>query len=171
MKAERAQAQKLAASGQLYDKLRSLQILQKRLEELQAYRKNGAPWQIGLGLYQGKELEPQLRREYFAGLKDVMLRPVQRNLETTLVALKPEAPAPAPVVSEPAKPAVAAPAPAPFKPSPRSTRRAEACPISSSACWIGRNAPPRPSWTRPRLKAKPPRRSAIRSSWTPATTR
>lgn len=121
VKAERAQAQKLAASGQLYDKLRSLQILQKRLEELQSYRKNGAPWQVGLGLYQGKELEPQLRREYFAGLKEAMLRPVQRNLETTLVALKPEAPAPtpapAPVVSEPPKPA--APAPAPFKPKPK----------------------------------------------------
>ena len=171
VKAERAQAQKLAASGQLYDKLRSLQILQKRLEELQAYRKNGAPWQIGLGLYQGKELEPQLRREYFAGLKDVMLRPVQRNLETTLVALKPEAPAPAPVVSEPAKPAVAAPAPAPFKPKPKKHAPRGGLPnIKLSALdWPQRATTA--SWTRPLLKAKPPRRSAIRSSWTPATTR
>ena len=59
-----------------------------------------------------------------------MLRPVQRNLETTLVALKPEAPAPAPVVSEPAKPAVAAPAPAPFKLTQKHAPRG-ACPISS----------------------------------------
>ncbi|MGC0155628.1 type VI secretion system membrane subunit TssM [Chromobacterium vaccinii] len=100
---ERAQAQKLAASGQLYDRLGGLLILQRRLEELQNYRRNGAPWQVGLGLYQGKELERNLRKAYFAGLKDVMLNPVQRNLETTLAALKPGVAQPV-AVTEPAKP-------------------------------------------------------------------
>ncbi|OWY37113.1 type VI secretion protein [Xenophilus sp. AP218F] len=116
--AERVQAQKLAGSAQLYDKLRGLLILQQRLEQFQAYRKEGAPWQLGMGLYQGEALEQALRKEYFAGLKTVMLQPIQRNLETTLVALQPAAPAPAPVVSEPPKPA-----PAPVKPKPKAKPR------------------------------------------------
>lgn len=118
--AERVQAQKLAASGQLYDRLNGLLILQRRLEELQTYRRNGEPWQIGLGLYQGEELERNLRKAYFAGLKDVMLRPVQKNLETTLAALKPGAVQPV-AVTQPPKPepkpeAKPAPAPKPAKP-------------------------------------------------------
>ncbi|KUM03188.1 type VI secretion system membrane subunit TssM [Chromobacterium subtsugae] len=118
--AERAQAQKLAASGQLYDRLKGLLILQNRLEELQNYRRNGEPWQIGMGLYQGEELERNLRKAYFAGVKDVMLRPVQKNLETTLAALKPGVPQPV-AVSEPPKPqpkpeAKPEPKPQPAKP-------------------------------------------------------
>ncbi|UTH76608.1 type VI secretion system membrane subunit TssM [Chromobacterium sp. IIBBL 290-4] len=110
--AERAQANKLAASGQLYDRLNSLLILQRRIEELQAYRRNGEPWQIGLGLYQGTEIERNLRKAYFAGVKDLMLQPVQKNLETTLAALKPGAPQPAPAPAPEPKP-VAKPEPAP----------------------------------------------------------
>lgn len=108
--AQRAQARSLAASGELYDQLKSLTVLQKSLEELQTYRKNGAPWQVSMGLYQGAAVEQALRKEYFAGLKEVMLKPVQQNLEATLIALKPEA-APAPVP-------VAAPAPVVKKPAP-----------------------------------------------------
>ncbi|AXE35875.1 type VI secretion system membrane subunit TssM [Chromobacterium phragmitis] len=123
--AERVQAQKLAASGQLYDRLSGLLILQRRLEELQTYRRNGEPWQIGLGLYQGEELERNLRKAYFAGLKDVMLSPVQKNLETTLAALKPGVVQPVTVTEPPkteAKPEpkpVAKPAPKPYKPRPK----------------------------------------------------
>ncbi|MBA4710291.1 type VI secretion system membrane subunit TssM [Aquitalea magnusonii] len=126
---ERAEASKLAASGQLYNKLKSLQLLQQRLEELQAYRKNGAPWQLGWGLYQGDALEAGLRAEYFAGLKQVMLQPVQRNLEATLVAYKPQAEAvpvvkPVPVVTDMPKPVVKPP----VKPKPRPPRHGNSLP-------------------------------------------
>jgi len=104
----RIQARRLATSGELYDQLKSLTVLQKSLEELQAYRKNGSPWQISIGLYQGEAVEQSLRKEYFAGLKEIMLKPVQQNLEATLVALKPEAVQPAPV----ALPTTKKPAPA-----------------------------------------------------------
>lgn len=99
---DRARAIKLASSPQLYDKLLSLQVLQNHLETLQTYRKDGPPWEIGMGLYQGEELEQKLRKEYFAGLKQTMLLPIQRNLETTLVALKePTTVAPPPPKTEP----------------------------------------------------------------------
>ncbi len=100
---DRARAIKLASSPQLYDKLLSLQVLQNHLETLQTYRKDGAPWEIGMGLYQGEKLEQKLRQEYFAGLKQTMLLPIQRNLETTLVAQKePTTVAPPPPKAEPA---------------------------------------------------------------------
>ncbi|WP_231895291.1 type VI secretion system membrane subunit TssM [Vogesella sp. LIG4] len=122
---ERADARKLAGSGQLYDRLRALQQMQTRLEQLQAYRQNGAPWQIGVGLYQGNELETALRNEYFAGVKSLMLAPIQRNLETTLLALDqtpqaspaPAAPTPA-VKAKPATPPAATPAKPRTKPRP-----------------------------------------------------
>ncbi len=99
---DRVRAIKLASSLQLYDKLLSLQVLQNHLETLQTYRKDGPPWEIGMGLYQGEELEQKLRKEYFAGLKQTMLLPIQRNLETTLVALKePTTVAPRPSKTEP----------------------------------------------------------------------
>ncbi|TDR70277.1 type VI secretion system membrane subunit TssM [Paludibacterium purpuratum] len=109
--ADRVAAHKLAASGELHDRLAALIMVQKDLEELQSYRNNGAPWQLGMGLYQGREVETSLRREYFAGLKDVMLSPVRQNLETALAALKqpvevPSVPAPKPTpVAKPATPA------------------------------------------------------------------
>ncbi|WP_240929209.1 type VI secretion system membrane subunit TssM [Iodobacter violaceini] len=110
---DRVAAQKLASSGQLYDKLMSLGILQKRIEELQSYRKDGHPWQVGLGLYQGKELEIALRKEYFAGLKESMLVPVKKNLELSLEQLASNKVAePAPVPEAP-KPAAVTPTPTP----------------------------------------------------------
>ncbi|WP_218645285.1 type VI secretion system membrane subunit TssM [Aquitalea sp. LB_tupeE] len=123
---DRGEAQKMMASAQLYNKLRGLLMLQKRLEEFQDYRKNGEPWQLGWGLYQGNDLEVGLRKEYFAGLRQVMLLPVQHNLEDAIkqykgqpeaqpvVAAKPE-----PVVAKPeAKPEPVHAAPA-AKPRPR----------------------------------------------------
>ncbi|MBV8649235.1 MAG: type VI secretion system membrane subunit TssM [Paludibacterium sp.] len=110
--ADRVAAHKLAASGELHDKLAALAILQKDLEALQSYRKDGAPWQMGLGLYQGRDAEIALRGEYFAGVKALMLEPVRQNLETTLVSLKQPVEAPAPAPAPVAKPAPEAPKPA-----------------------------------------------------------
>ncbi|WP_293766821.1 type VI secretion system membrane subunit TssM [uncultured Aquitalea sp.] len=131
--ADRAQAEKLAASGQLYNKLRGLLLLQQRLEELQAYRKNGEPWQLGWGLYQGGEVEARLRKEYFAGLRQVMLTPVQQNLEAALKQYKsqpepvaPVEPKPVPVAAKP-EPAPA-PAPAAPKQHPRPAKPHKALP-------------------------------------------
>ncbi len=127
---EREDARKLAASSQLYDKLRALQQMQTRLEQLQAYRTEGAPWQIGVGLYQGEPLETALRGEYFAGIKAVMLTPVQRNLETTLQTLE-QPHAPTPVMPPPAVQAQQAKpvAPAPSKPRPKLRPRPQARPL------------------------------------------
>lgn len=102
---DRARAVRLASSAQLYDKLVALQLLQNHLETLQSYRKDGTPWEIGLGLYQGESLEKKLRQEYFAGLRQTMLRPIQNNLENTLLALKEPVVAPATPPAVIAKPA------------------------------------------------------------------
>ncbi len=113
-------ARKMASSGVAYDRLISLGILQKRIEELHSYRKNGHPWQVGLGLYQGAELEQSLRKEYFAGLQQLMLQPVKANLESALGQLAVQKPAePVPVVAVTPVPQVSAPvvtaAPKPVK--------------------------------------------------------
>ena len=111
---DRDKAHTLAASGQLYDKLQSLLVLQGRIEELEHYRKQGHPWQIGMGLYRGDQLDAALRREYFEGVSKVMLQPVKQDLESTLKQLAANAPAP-----EPAPVATPAPVVAPRpKPTP-----------------------------------------------------
>ncbi len=122
---ERLSAQRLASSGQLYDRLRALQLLQNRLEQLQAYRQEGTPWQIGAGLYQGRGLESVLRSEYFAGVKNLMLTPIQQNLEKTLLALE-QAPLPTPAPAPKPVPAIqtqqntpAATMPSKSRPKPR----------------------------------------------------
>ncbi|UXY14571.1 type VI secretion system membrane subunit TssM [Chitiniphilus purpureus] len=87
IEAERAQAGRLVESGPLYERLKGLALLQKRLEDLQHYRTEGHPWQIGMGLYQGDKLEQSLRKQYFEGVRLVMLDPVKANLEAALVQL------------------------------------------------------------------------------------
>jgi type VI secretion system protein ImpL len=64
-------------------RLEALQILQDRLQQLQTY-KTDHPLMLGLGLYQGDAIEARLRKEYFAGMQQVMLTPVTQNLETYL---------------------------------------------------------------------------------------
>lgn len=81
-------ARKLAESGELVDRLKALQILQLRVEQLYQYRRGGYPFRLGLGLYQGEEVERALRKEYFAGVRDLMLSPVKVALETTLSGLR-----------------------------------------------------------------------------------
>ncbi|MDR3213288.1 MAG: type VI secretion system membrane subunit TssM [Azoarcus sp.] len=81
---ERASALSAFAAEPLADKLGALARLQRRLEQLQQYRAGGHPWRMGAGLYQGKKLETALRKQYFDGLRTVMLAPVRDRLETAL---------------------------------------------------------------------------------------
>ena len=67
----------------LASRFEALEILQDRIEQLDAYR-DDRPLALGLGLYQGEMLEQKLRQEYFAGLKEVMLKPVGQSLEAFL---------------------------------------------------------------------------------------
>ncbi|WP_332670530.1 type VI secretion system membrane subunit TssM [Aromatoleum sp.] len=83
-RAESLQAAELIASAHLLDRLGGLLLLQRRLEEFQRYREHGHPWRIDMGLYRGEPLEAMLRKQYFAGLRTVMLAPVKASLEETL---------------------------------------------------------------------------------------
>src|SRR5450830_1451319 len=67
----------------LQSRLLALEVLQDRIEQLDQYR-HDRPWAISLGLYQGELLERKLREEYFAGVREVMVKPVAVNLEALL---------------------------------------------------------------------------------------
>ncbi|WP_246189302.1 type VI secretion system membrane subunit TssM [Pseudoxanthomonas kalamensis] len=67
----------------LKSRIEALLILQMRLEQLEQYRKQ-KPLSMGLGLYQGDNIEQKLRQEYFAGMQQVMLQPTRERLETFL---------------------------------------------------------------------------------------
>jgi type VI secretion system protein ImpL len=67
----------------LQSRLEALEILQDRVEQLQRYR-NERPWALSLGLYQGRAFETKLRREYLAGLVDVMLKPTSATIASYL---------------------------------------------------------------------------------------
>lgn len=90
--AEREQAARMLAAPALYSRLTGLMLLQRRLETLHRYRKEGPPWQIGLALYQGDRLEAALRRQYFAGIRRAMLEPIKADIEHTLRELAEAAP-------------------------------------------------------------------------------
>ncbi len=96
-------ARDLAKSDELVDRLKALQVLQLRLEQLYQYRKEGHPLRLGMSLYQGAKVERVLRAEYFAGVRSLMLEPVAANLEHRLAGLHTQ-PEPKPVP----QPAVAA---------------------------------------------------------------
>lgn len=64
----------------LQSRFEALEILQNRIEQLEKYR-SSRPWSLGFGIYQGDLLEGKLREEYFAGIREVMLKPVAANLE------------------------------------------------------------------------------------------
>jgi type VI secretion system protein ImpL len=82
--AEQTQANEFFAAESSPDKLEALAFLQHRLEQLQQHRTGGIPWQMGVGLYQGQKLEAALRKQYFDGLRAVMLEPVRDRLEVVL---------------------------------------------------------------------------------------
>ncbi|WP_211463050.1 type VI secretion system membrane subunit TssM [Collimonas silvisoli] len=67
----------------LQSRFEAMEILQDRIQQLQKYD-NGRPLSLGFGLYQGDLLEQKLREEYFAGIKDIMLKPVTANIESFL---------------------------------------------------------------------------------------
>jgi type VI secretion system protein ImpL len=78
-KAVRVQERRL----DLQSRLQALEILQDRIAQLNKVRRD-RPWLLGLGLYQGDALQRKLREEYFAGMGEVLVRPVANNLETLL---------------------------------------------------------------------------------------
>ena len=117
-------ARKLAESGDLSDRLKGLQVLQLRLEQLYQYRQNGHPFKLGLGLYQGAQVEHTLRREYFAGVESLMLQPVKVSLEGVLVALRDAIPQP-PIVP----PKAPEPTPPEPKPEPKPAKEKPGLPV------------------------------------------
>jgi type VI secretion system protein ImpL len=102
IRVDRAQAGELIANVSLPDKLKGLTLLQKHLETLQHHRVDGTPWRVGMGLYQGRKLEAALRRQYFDGIRAVMLGPLQTRLEEELkrVSAVTESSAPAAIPAE-----------------------------------------------------------------------
>ncbi len=64
----------------LASRLQALELLQNRIEELSAWH-DRRPALLGLGLYQGDDIERKLRQEYFQGIRRVMLEPVAQALE------------------------------------------------------------------------------------------
>jgi len=64
-------------------RLEALEIMQDRIEQLARFR-DDRPLSVSLGLYQGGLLERKLREEYFAGVREVMLKPVGQSLESFL---------------------------------------------------------------------------------------
>ncbi|WP_232526316.1 type VI secretion system membrane subunit TssM [Lysobacter capsici] len=64
-------------------RIQALLVLQARLEQLQSYREQHS-LSMGLGLYQGDRIEKKVREEYFHGMRQLMLTPVQTKLEAYL---------------------------------------------------------------------------------------
>lgn len=67
----------------LQSRLQALEILQERIAQLDKIRRD-SPWLLGMGLYQGAALERKLREEYFAGMAEVLVKPVAVSLEALL---------------------------------------------------------------------------------------
>ena len=101
-KVVRLQAQRL----DLQSRLEALDILQDRIEQLDAWRTR-RPWSLRMGLYQGELLERKLREEYFAGARHVMLEPVVAGLEGLLAETNASADQLQPVARTPQTPAAA----------------------------------------------------------------
>jgi type VI secretion system protein ImpL len=70
----------------LQSRLEALEILQDRIEQLEKYR-GSKPWMVGFGLYQGETLDRKLRDEYFGGVREIMLQPVDAALEALLAEM------------------------------------------------------------------------------------
>ena len=84
VQADLDQAIKLQADNpDLASRLQALEMLQDRIEQLQRTR-DERPLGIGLGLYQGAEIEAKLREEYFNGAKQVLLEPAAQAIEAYL---------------------------------------------------------------------------------------
>jgi type VI secretion system protein ImpL len=67
----------------LAPRLEAMLILQRRIEQLEDLER-GHSFSVGLGLYQGKTLKEKLLSEYYNGLRQIMIEPVQHSLEEFL---------------------------------------------------------------------------------------
>jgi type VI secretion system protein ImpL len=92
----------------LQPRLEALEILQDRLEQLRKFRSE-RPWSLRMGLYQGGLLEAKLREEYYAGIREVMMKPVAASLEALLFEMNANADQLAPATSATAAESGAAP--------------------------------------------------------------
>ena len=101
-KVVKIQAQKV----DLQSRFEALEILQARIEQLEGFRQH-RPLSLSLGLYQGQFLERKLREEYFAGIKEIMLKPVGQSLEGFLTDVNVNAAALEPSVKSATDPAAA----------------------------------------------------------------
>lgn len=96
----------------LASRLEALEVLQQRIEQMQALRDN-RPVGLGLGLYQGESIERKLRVEYFNGVRQLLLEPVARGVEGYLAEVNQNAGALQPVLRTPLSAAAeSTPAPA-----------------------------------------------------------
>ena len=91
----------------LASRLEALDILQDRIAQLEQFEQN-RPLELSLGLYQGEKLKQKLLTEYYAGVRNIMLKPVKENIEAFLAEvnqhadeLKPMQPADARDVAAP----------------------------------------------------------------------
>lgn len=64
-------------------RMEALEVLQDRLQQLQAFKED-KPLSLGMGLYQGDKIEQHLRREYFNGMRALLIAPVAESVEAYL---------------------------------------------------------------------------------------
>ncbi|TVT48470.1 MAG: type VI secretion system membrane subunit TssM [Denitromonas halophila] len=74
----------------LQSRFEALAILQDRLGQLERFN-DTHPISLGFGLYRGEQLADKLRTEYFAGVNNLMLKPVQQSLEAFLIEVNNQA--------------------------------------------------------------------------------
>lgn len=104
----------------LASRMEALEILQDRLEQMEHFRQD-TPLALSLGLFQGDRIERKLREEYFAGIRQIMLKPVTESLESFLTEANRHAADLKPVTATPQSAAVGvvareeAPAPGQYK--------------------------------------------------------
>lgn len=84
----------------LASRLEALEVLQQRIEQMQALRDN-RPMGLSLGLYQGEAIERKLRVEYFEGVRQLLLRPVAQGIEGYLAEVNQNAGVLQPVLRAP----------------------------------------------------------------------
>ncbi|GAA5162813.1 type VI secretion system membrane subunit TssM [Viridibacterium curvum] len=97
-------------------RMEALEILQDRLNQLQSFR-DDKPLSLGLGLYQGNSIEAHLRKEYFEGMRALLLTPVTEGIEAYLTDVNANADKLAPQTAAATPAAQSAPAAEPVQAS------------------------------------------------------
>ncbi len=64
-------------------RMEALELISDRLAQLETLQRE-RPWSLSFGLFQGQAVEQQLRREYLAGLKELVLKPAAGEMESYL---------------------------------------------------------------------------------------